>query len=223
MNMRGIFILLVLALAAPAETRAQSAPLFGNDDGESATIGLEEYKDVPAGLLLIKSENIQAENEWGLDEGEQAKPCAIDDCMLFVSRGEYRRAMAGLVEAVKKGDAAAHETLGLMYKNGNGVERNNKKAFDLLLVAAEKGEVASQYNIGSMYFLGEGTDINRAQGLVWLEVAAVRAKDAALRARIRKDRDSVAESLSRHEREAARERAQKWLEDRGEGHLINRK
>jgi uncharacterized protein len=223
MSIRRFFILLALMTATSGPAWSQSAPLFGDDAATSAPLDLEEYKNLPMGLLLIKGDGPQVENEWGLAADEQAKPCAIDDCLLFVSRGEYRKAFAGLIEAVKKGNPVAHETLGLMYKNGNGVERNHKKAFDLLLVAAEKGEIASQYNIGSMYFLGEGTDINRAQGLVWLEIASARAEDATLRQRIRKDRDAVAESLTRHERDTAKERAQKWLDDNGEGHLINRK
>ena len=214
-----ILIVLLAFFIMTEQSWAQSTPLFEESDIIKTAPGLEEYKDIPAGLLLgdIQDKNIDA---WGLSTEEKAKPCVMDDCLLFVSRGEYRKALAGLIQGLQSKDLAAYETLGLMYKNGNGVEKNPTRAFELLSFAAEGGRLQAQHNLGSMYFLGEGVDKNAARGLVWLDIATARAVDATQKRKISTDRDSVAQTLLRQERDSAKQQARLWLQKNGEGHLL---
>jgi len=55
----------------------------------------------------------------------------------------------------------------LKYYNGDGVEKNSSKAFQLFLVLAKKGYVKAQYNIACMYKRGIGCQQDKAQALKW--------------------------------------------------------
>ena len=54
-------------------------------------------------------------------------------------------------EAVKQGYAGAYCNLGLAYEDGWGVNKNMRKAVEILKIGAEKGEPYAQANYGRMY------------------------------------------------------------------------
>ena len=54
--------------------------------------------------------------------------------------------------------------LGLMYREGRGVEQDVDKAFDLISRAAEAGDSEAQNNVGLMYNRGEGVAQVRRPG-----------------------------------------------------------
>jgi hypothetical protein len=47
-----------------------------------------------------------------------------------------------------------------MYRNGDGVDVNYKKAIEWYEKAAEQGDAGAQYNLGVMYRNGDGVDVN---------------------------------------------------------------
>ena len=51
----------------------------------------------------------------------------------------------------EKGDAAAQYSLGTLYAEGKGVERNDATAFLWFQRAANRGHAAAQYNVGASY------------------------------------------------------------------------
>ena len=55
-------------------------------------------------------------------------------------------------------------SLGIMYRNGDGVPKDLVKSARYLEVAAEKGNAKAQLNLGGMYYTGEGVhkDVNKA-------------------------------------------------------------
>jgi len=55
-----------------------------------------------------------------------------------------------------QGEAQAQYMLGLMYKDGQGVDQNYVKAVELLSKAANQGYAAAQSNLGVMYANGQG-------------------------------------------------------------------
>ena len=61
-------------------------------------------------------------------------------------------------KAAEKGEALAQFILGTCYLNGNGVEKDEKEAFQWFLKAAEQGYAQAQYNVGLCYLNGGGVE-----------------------------------------------------------------
>ncbi len=74
--------------------------------------------------------------------------------------------------AAEQGLADAQFNLGLMYANGEGVEKDMMQAVELFKKAAEQGHVDAQNNLGAMYFTGEGVERNVKKAIEWFEKAA---------------------------------------------------
>ncbi|MDA8776261.1 sel1 repeat family protein [Alphaproteobacteria bacterium] len=69
-------------------------------------------------------------------------------------------------------DLAALRNLGHLYRLGQGVDKNPKKARDYYEKAANVGHAPSQTNLAQMYFAGDGITTNREKGMFWLKKAA---------------------------------------------------
>lgn len=74
--------------------------------------------------------------------------------------------------AAEQGYADAQFNLGLMYANGEGVEKDMAQAVELFRKAAEQGHVDAQNNLGAMYFTGEGIERDEKKAIEWFEKAA---------------------------------------------------
>ncbi|MBQ2347641.1 MAG: sel1 repeat family protein, partial [Clostridia bacterium] len=62
--------------------------------------------------------------------------------------------------------------LGNRYHNGEGVERDYRKAVYWLSKAAEQGNAGAQYELGICYFLGNGVVKDHKKAVYWLNKAA---------------------------------------------------
>lgn len=85
---------------------------------------------------------------------------------------DFQEAFKWTSKAVENGDIASNTGLGIMYVNGLGTERNEKKALDCFKKAASIGDAFACFWLGSMYFDGKGTSINEAEGFKWTQKAA---------------------------------------------------
>ena len=84
-----------------------------------------------------------------------------------------------LIKESINGEAYAQIKLGVRYVNGNGLEQNDYKAFNLFEKAANQGVAKAQFNIGRMYYQGKGTSKNNDRALYWIRKAAEQeSKDA---------------------------------------------
>ncbi|MBF0127780.1 MAG: sel1 repeat family protein, partial [Magnetococcales bacterium] len=59
-------------------------------------------------------------------------------------------------QAARQGHAGARYNLGLLYAEGLGVARDDRKALILWSQAAEQGEIRAKYNLGVLYERGRG-------------------------------------------------------------------
>ena len=75
-------------------------------------------------------------------------------------------------QMAEKGDAAAQLKLGVMYKNGEGVEVNYAEAAKWFRKATDQGNAEAQFNLGNMYKNGEGVEVNYAEAVKWYRNAA---------------------------------------------------
>ena len=74
--------------------------------------------------------------------------------------------------AAERGYANAQNQLGVIYKKGEGVPQDMKKAFDLYMQAAVQGLAAGQYNIGNAYYNGNGVDKDIDESFIWYKKSA---------------------------------------------------
>lgn len=72
----------------------------------------------------------------------------VDDGLEAYKRGDFAAAAASWRPAAEKGDASAEFYLGLLYRNGHGVPRNEAEATVLLRKSAEQGYPPAQYFVG---------------------------------------------------------------------------
>jgi len=77
-----------------------------------------------------------------------------------------------LLKKAKSGDACAQNTLGFMYAQGHGVERDNSEALKWYGKAAEQGLAEAQCRLGVMYGKGTGVTQNHAEAVKWYRSAA---------------------------------------------------
>jgi len=63
----------------------------------------------------------------------------------------YEKAKYWYEKAIENKVKEAYNNLAALYMEGKGVQRDEKKAFDLFRQAADLGDGAAQYNVGVMY------------------------------------------------------------------------
>jgi TPR repeat protein len=86
--------------------------------------------------------------------------------------GEFRRAFDAWSLGAYEGNAEAQFNLGVLYLEGNSVERNAERARTWFMKAAEKHHVLAQYNLGHMALSGMGSEKNVQAALNWWKLAA---------------------------------------------------
>lgn len=87
-------------------------------------------------------------------------------------RKDYRTAFAGFQKLADQGNASAQNILGVMYRDGQGVPKNEYQAVAWYRKAAELGDARAQFNLGVMYSQGEGVPKDEQQAAAWFRKAA---------------------------------------------------
>lgn len=89
------------------------------------------------------------------------------------------RAVHWYTKAAEQGVAAAADTLGLLYEEGEIVKqdldqsaRYFRQALEANLPLAEQGDVQAQFYVGEQYLAGRGTEANPQEGIAWVRKAA---------------------------------------------------
>jgi|GEM_PF-2502062 len=89
------------------------------------------------------------------------------------------RAAALYESAAKQGYAPAQYNIGRLYEDGQGVTKDETKAFFWFLAAARRGVVDAQIEVGTKYESGAGVAEDDEKAARWLKRAAVRNSPAA--------------------------------------------
>ncbi len=219
----GIFLALFLFSggSVPAQTQGGAANPAGDD---FMVPSLSEFENIGPGILFMKNSS-ELENNPSKNDNPEAKkapaPRTFRQIMETYHKGDYDTTFRYLLPLARKGSPDAQEVLGLMYRIGQGVPKNNEYALDWLLMAAEQGRPLAQHHLASMYFNGEGTVKDPIKALVWIKLALIYYKDGMEKNRALQDRKNIEMHLSRRDRERSDFIAKEWLEKRGEGHLLS--
>lgn len=86
--------------------------------------------------------------------------------------GRYTEALITLKPYAKSGDRLAQLTLGNMYNNGLGINKDVVVAVKWYHKAAIQGDPDAQFNLGVMYLRGKVVTAAEVEGLQWLQKAA---------------------------------------------------
>ncbi len=123
--------------------------------------------------------------------------------------GNYEVALPGFRALADVGSPAAEATLGHMYLNGLGVERNPRTAAVWYFRASEKGYAPAQFVLGHMFARGIGFARNDSRAYFWLTLASMRG-DATLTSKIEAYRKQVAAVLTPAQMSAIEGKAISW-------------
>ena len=86
-----------------------------------------------------------------------------------------------LLLKAKLGDPAAEFRLATIYRNGDGVPKDQILSASWLRLSAEQGIPNAQYDLGLCYALGKGVPKDDAQAAIWYAKAAEQDQPEALR------------------------------------------
>ncbi|GJM09806.1 MAG: Sel1 repeat protein [Lysobacteraceae bacterium] len=93
--------------------------------------------------------------------------------MLNHMRGAYSQAESWYRRAALRNHPLAAYNLGLMYYEGEGVERDYTTAFNWFEKAAEAGSPSAQFQLGLMHFHGQGVSKDPGKEAYWYRRAAL--------------------------------------------------
>ncbi len=86
------------------------------------------------------------------------------------------------VEKTEPEDASTLCSLGLLYYNGEGVDKSLEKAAKLFSQSAEMGNAEAQYHLGWMYDNGKGVVQSDTEAVEWYRKAAEQGNEDAIEA-----------------------------------------
>jgi TPR repeat protein len=84
-----------------------------------------------------------------------------------------------LRQMAEEGNAAAENSLGLRYAQGDGVKLDEQEAVRWFLRAAQHGSVSAQSKLGSIYYSGRGVPKDLTQAYFWMVVARLSGDEAS--------------------------------------------
>ncbi len=95
-----------------------------------------------------------------------------DDGWKAYQKGDYITAFREWYPLAEAGDAIAQFNIGLMFRNGKGVERDDAEAALWYRRAADQGDQDAQFNLAYMYDEGLGVPLDDAEAIRWYRRAA---------------------------------------------------
>ena len=104
---------------------------------------------------------------------------AYEEGLAAYRAGRYREALVGLRPHARRGDPLAQLTLGNIYKNGLGVDKNLAQAARWYYKAAVQGDADAQFSLAVIYFSGAVVSTHEGEATDWLERAAAQGHRCA--------------------------------------------
>ena len=105
-----------------------------------------------------------------------SNPCfaGIEKARDMMESGDFNQAYNELLPAARSGNADAEELIGVMYAMGQGVEKDDQRAFEWYLRASMKGHPGAQSGIGWYYEVGRGVvGIDLIISYMWYTLSAI--------------------------------------------------
>ena len=101
------------------------------------------------------------------------KPDAYLRGFQALEQRDYKTALYYLSLFAANGDTKANYNLGLMYREGLGVEKDDVQSLSHLIEAAENGHMLGNYAVGVAFLTGKGSHIDAKAAIHYLTEAAL--------------------------------------------------
>jgi TPR repeat protein len=95
-----------------------------------------------------------------------------DDGQKAYQAHDFAKALQEWQPLADAGNARAQLGMGVLYANGQGVEKNTQQAVSWFRRAAEAGNAEAQLHLGAAYYLGNGVARDYRQAVAWYGKAA---------------------------------------------------
>ena len=102
-----------------------------------------------------------------------------DKGMAAARTGDFETALNELGPLAEQGHGDAQNSLGTIYRNGEGVAQDYPEAARWFRLAAEQGNPFAQFNLGKNYYLGIGLAQNNISALMWWAITAAQGDQDA--------------------------------------------
>jgi len=89
-----------------------------------------------------------------------------------LAAAEENTGIQALRQKAEAGDASSQYDLARLYLYGKGVDRDDKRAFELFLRSAEQGNAGAQASLGACYRKGLGVPKDNVKSFMWYEKSA---------------------------------------------------
>ncbi len=96
---------------------------------------------------------------------------AYEDGLQLYARRLYADAAKIWEPIAEAGNAAAQNSMGVLYENGQGVQKDLVVAAKWYLRSALNGSTDAQFNVGLMYEGGRGVERDYARAYKWFDLA----------------------------------------------------
>ena len=116
----------------------------------------------------------------GCSDQAQRDASSLESASAAYAKGDYSTALKKFKPVAERGNPVAQFTLGLMYREGQGVAKDVKAAVEWLRKAAEQGHAQAQENLGLSYAKGQGIERDWVQADMWFSIAAASGKETAV-------------------------------------------
>lgn len=222
-------MILTAVLAAWPQPVQASSSIFEIKRNEEGMPPLTEYDGIEPGLMIPPEESSKISDgltqELAAGKANQSTMPRVefsyDTCLQMYKDGRFKEIFPSLEALAAGGHRGAEELLGIMYRMGQGTEKNMDRALKLLTSAANADRPLAQHHLGIMHYTGEAKDVNLIEALMWLHIASILYTEGPEQVQVAADRDAVMTKLSRRERDNAMNQVRDWLQRRGIGHLMD--
>ena len=107
--------------------------------------------------------------------------------------------------AADQGNAGAQFNLGRMYRNGQGVKKDDVEAAKWWQLAAEQDFTMAQLNLGTLYATGQGVPQDNVRAYFWFILAAARGDQVAIN-----NQNRVASQMTQAQIAEAKKLVREW-------------
>jgi TPR repeat protein len=132
-------------------------------------------------VLEIESDTPNALQSTNNEETDPTSRALLTQGLVSQRRGDSMQAIRSFRQAADRGSAWGQNNLGVIYINGDGVQKDASIAATWFRKAANQGLREAQAALGTCYIMGDGVQKNVAEGARWYWLAAEQGDAVAQR------------------------------------------
>ena len=157
-------------------------------------VGADKEKELPKDFKSLKAlaEKGDAKAQFLLGDMYASGSLGKNDLVIKEAVKWYRK-------SDEQGYAPAQYKLGVMYRYGAGVPKNNKQKLKWYRKSAEQGYARAQFFLGTRYEFGEGVLEDDATAYAWYKIAAANGSEMGKEHKPKFAKDMTAEQIAKAE------------------------